>query len=45
MAMAKIINQLSLSKATRENAFLELTLMSSSMSYNERRLIRGLTNL
>ncbi|KAG1018445.1 hypothetical protein G6F26_010948 [Rhizopus arrhizus] len=45
MAMTKIINQLSLSKTTRENAFLELTLMSSSMNYNERRLIRGLTNL
>ncbi|KAG1469183.1 hypothetical protein G6F56_003400 [Rhizopus delemar] len=45
MAMAKIINQLSLSKATRENAFIELSLMSSSMNYNERRLVRGLTNL
>ncbi|KAI9332753.1 hypothetical protein BD770DRAFT_449237 [Pilaira anomala] len=45
MAMAKIINQLSLSKATRENAFIELSLMSFSMNYNERRLVRGLTNL
>lgn len=45
LAMAKIINQLSLSKATRENAFIELSLMSSSMNYNERRLVRGLTNL
>ncbi|KAI8085602.1 hypothetical protein BDF21DRAFT_486727, partial [Thamnidium elegans] len=44
MAMTIIINQLSLSKTTRENDFLELTLMSSSMYYNERRLIRRLTN-
>ncbi|CAO3601320.1 unnamed protein product [Absidia cylindrospora] len=45
MTMAKIINQLSLSNTTREKAFFELTLMSSSMAYGERRLIRGLTNL
>ncbi|CAO3697691.1 unnamed protein product [Rhizopus stolonifer] len=45
MAMAKIVNQLSLSKTTREKAFLEFTLISSNMDYNERRLIRGLTNL
>ncbi|KAI8973346.1 hypothetical protein BDF20DRAFT_1002337 [Mycotypha africana] len=45
MAMAKFISQLSLSKATRENAFIELSLMSASMNYNERRLVRGLTNL
>ncbi|KAL0087515.1 hypothetical protein J3Q64DRAFT_1738072 [Phycomyces blakesleeanus] len=45
MAMAKIINQLSLSNTTREKAFLELTLMSSRMNYSERRLIHGITNL
>lgn len=45
MTMAKIINQLSLSQTTREIAFFELTLMSSNMNYNEKRLILGLTNL
>ncbi|CAO3640917.1 unnamed protein product [Cunninghamella blakesleeana] len=45
MAMAKIINQLSLSNITREKALLELTPISSNMEYGERRLIRGLINM
>jgi hypothetical protein len=39
LSMAKIINQLSLSKTTKKYAILELTLLSSSMDYYERRLI------
>ncbi|KAG0162223.1 hypothetical protein DFQ28_001685, partial [Apophysomyces sp. BC1034] len=45
MTLTKTITNLSMAIKTREQAIVELTVMSADMDYGPRRLVRGISNL